>query len=172
MKISEIQTIEYDPYYGKYIGQLSPDIGLRDGFENGFKATEMFFKSIPHDKVDYRYDVGKWNIKEVYQHLIDTERIFIYRCFRIARNDKTPLSGYDQDDYITPSHASQKSMTDLSSEYRSTRDFSISILNSLSNEDLKCVGNASNTTMSARAAAAIIIGHEIWHAGIIRERYL
>lgn len=171
MKIAEIQDTEYNVYYGKYTGKLKAETELREGFKSGSANTLHFFNAVPEDKLDYRYAPEKWNIKEVFQHLIDTERIFIYRCFRIARNDQTNLSGFNQDDYI-PSRASAKSLEALSEEYKATRHSSISLLDNLSDEDLRCVGNVSGAAMSARAAAAIIIGHEIWHAELIKERYL
>ena len=79
---------------------------------------------------------GKWCIKEILQHLIDTERIFMYRCFRIARNDKTALAGFDQNIYVDPSSAVNKSIEILLDEFRVVRESSISLLNSLSDENL------------------------------------
>ncbi len=172
MRIGEIQDREYDAYYARYIDQLLPDINLRDGFERGATATLHFFDDVPLDKLDYRYANGKWSIKEVFQHLVDTERIFIYRCFRIARNDPTPLAGFDQNNFIEPSGASNKSWRDLTLEYTTTRNASVALLNSLSNDDLQNVGSANGSAISARAAAAVIIGHDIWHTKIITERYL
>jgi len=95
-----------------------------------------------------------------------------YRCFRIARNDKTPLAGFDQNIYIDPSGASNKSLSSLLNEYAQTRDSSIALLNSLTEDDLKRKGEANGGDMSARAAAFTIIGHEIWHMEIIANRYL
>lgn len=163
---------EYNPYYGRYINKLPQPTNLIDGFMKGEAMIVSFFKSIPANKLTYRYKPNKWSIKEVFQHLIDTERLFIYRCFRIARNDKTSLAGFDQNIYIAPSNADKKSIEALTEEFSATRKSSISLLSSLSETDLKNIGNANGGAMSARVAAFIIIGHEIWHLDIIKERYL
>ncbi|MDC1162182.1 DinB family protein, partial [Tenacibaculum sp.] len=113
-----------------------------------------------------------WSIKEVLQHLIDTERIFMYRCFRIARKDSTSLAGFDQNIYIEPSGAANKSIPNLLEEFRINRDNSISILQSLSEENLSFIGNSNDSKMSARAAAFVIPGHDVWHINVINEKYL
>ncbi|MFD2561281.1 DinB family protein [Aquimarina rubra] len=172
MKITDLDTSEYDEYYGRYINKLSAKLILRKGFEVGMKNIIEFFEAIPNEKEEYRYDIEKWSVKEVLQHLIDTERIFMYRCFRIARNDKTSLAGFDQNIYINPSGANQKSMSELISEFKAVRQSSISFLNSITDDQLAYVGNANGGDMSARAAAFTIIGHEIWHIDVIKERYL
>lgn len=163
---------EFDIYYNRYIDKLSDTISLRNGFEIGKKNVVTFFKSIPTEKRTYRYQSGKWSIKEILQHLIDTERIFMYRCFRIARRDTTPLAGFDQNIYIAPSGADKKSLNDLLNEFIVNRNNSMILLNSLSDEDLQSIGDANGGAMSARAAAFTIIGHDIWHMEVIKERYL
>ncbi|WP_405207370.1 DinB family protein [Aquimarina sp. LLG6339-5] len=172
MNSTGLSSKEYDEYYGRYIDKSSPEQDLREGFEIGKDDVIDFFRSIPQEKQEYRYDINKWSIKEVLQHLIDTERIFIYRCFRIARNDKTSLAGFDQNIYIDPSGANQKSMNELIGEFEIVRKNSISFLNSINDDQLMYIGNANGGKMSARAAAFTIIGHEIWHIDIIKERYL
>lgn len=172
MTAQDLVTEEYNPFYSKYINMLPKDLDLIDGFEAGLKNVQDFFKFIPEDKLEYKYAEGKWTIKEVLQHIIDTERIFMYRCLRVARQDKTPLQGFEQNDYIIPSKANKKSLEFLLEEYRSTRQYSIVLLKSFDDEDLKCIGTASGNVMSARSAAFSAIGHEIWHMNIISERYL
>lgn len=133
---------------------------------------EDFINAIPDGKMTYRYQPEKWSIIEVVQHLIDTERIFMYRCFRIARNDNTELAGYEQDDYIIPSEANSKSKEQILEEFTTNRNNSISLLKSLSEKNLVFVGNANGGNVSARAAAFIVLGHDIHHTNIIKERYL
>ncbi|MBW1297289.1 DinB family protein [Aquimarina litoralis] len=172
MIIKEVNSIEFDPYYGRYMNKLSPELDIYQGFQIGKNLIVDFFQKIPDNKLEYRYDTGKWSVKEILQHLIDTERIFMYRCFRIAREDKTPLAGFNQDIYIEPSGANDKTMSTLLDEFKIGRENSISLLESLSDRNLQNIGNANGGSMSARAAASVIIGHEIWHVDIIKERYL
>ncbi len=172
MNVSNLKESEYNPYYKIYIDKVSNETTLIEGFIDGQHQVVNFFKSIPDNKLEYKYASNKWSVKEVFQHIIDTERIFMYRCFRIARHDKTFLSGFEQDDYIKPSNADKKSIDSLLEEYNIVRQNSIVLLKNLAEQDLKFIGNASESPMSARAAAFIILGHEIHHVNVIRERYL
>ncbi len=172
MTANDLNKAEYNEYYQRYIDKISGTQQLREGFFVGRNLMLDFFNKIPDEKWYYRYGVDKWTIKEVLQHLIDTERVFAYRVFRIARNDKTPLAAFDQNIYIGPSKANTKSETALIKEYETVRENTIVLIDSLSDEDLCTVGISSEAPMSARAAAFTIIGHEIWHMEIIKERYL
>lgn len=168
----DLNPSEYDDYYLRYINKLSNKTELRKGFEIGKENLIEFFRSIQKEKLTYRYQPGKWSVKEVLQHLIDTERIFMYRCFRIARRDNTALAGYDQNQYIIPSKANNKSLESLLNEFALNRNNSISLLNNLTDEDLCFIGYSNGNAMSARAAAFTIIGHDIWHMEIIDNKYL
>ncbi len=168
----ELSTSEYHEYYKRYIDKLPEDIQLKKSFTDGMEIVYNFFNSIPKEKLEYRYQPEKWSIKEVFQHLIDTERIFMLRCFRIARRDTTPLPGYDQNIYIKPSKANEKSIIELLDEFKVNRKNSIHLLNSLKDNDLEFIGYSNNHAMSARAAAFIIPGHDIWHIDVIKDKYL
>jgi uncharacterized damage-inducible protein DinB len=172
MTTTELTPEEYHSYYKNYIDMVPKTQTLLAGFNEGKKTMLDFYKAIPEEKLTYRYQPEKWTIKEVFQHIIDTERIFMYRCLRIARNDSTKLSGFEQDDYVVPSEANEKSIEDLLFEYETNRTNSIVLLKGLSEKNLSFIGNASGNSLSARACAFIIIGHEIWHTKVIQERYL
>lgn len=172
MKKQDLQTNEFDVYYQRYIDKLSGETELINGFIDGKMNIISFFEAIPKDKLEYCYQPNKWSVKEILQHLIDTERIFMHRCFRIARRDATALAGFDQEIYIKPSKADEKSFDDLIDEFTINRDNSIVLLKSLKDDDLCCIGNANGGKMSARAAAFTIIGHDIWHMEVIKTKYL
>lgn len=172
MTKADINPNEYNEYYSSYIGLLDDNTELIDGYYQDKKMMEEFINSIPDDKLSYRYQPGKWSVSEVIQHLIDTERIFMYRCFRIARNDKTELAGFDQDNFIIPSEANSKSKEQILEEFSASRNYSISLLKSLTEKNLALIGNANGGNVSARAGAYIVLGHDIWHTNIIKERYL
>ncbi|CAM1354335.1 DinB family protein [Tenacibaculum insulae] len=172
MRKQELQPNESDPYYLNYLNLVADKTELISGFEEDKKMVVDFFSSLPEDKLEFRYQLKKWTIKEILQHIIDTERIFIYRFLRIARKDTTALAGFDQDIYIDPSGANDKSIESLLEEFSITRSYSINLIKSITNENLKNLGTASNTTVSARACAFILLGHSIWHINIIKERYL
>lgn len=172
MTVQDLQQTEYNEYYSRYINKVSKDTSLIKGFEDDRKMVVDFFSSVPENKLEYRYQPEKWTIKELLQHIIDTERIFIYRFLRISRNDKTALAGFDQDIYIDPSMANNKSLEELINEFNSTRYYSINLIQSISDENLKNIGTASDSTISARACAFILLGHSVWHIEVIKERYL
>ena len=168
----DLKSTEYNEYYQNYLDKVSDETALISGFEADKKMVIDFFSSLSKDSLDYRYQPNKWSVKEVLQHLIDTERIFMYRFLRIARKDSTALTGFDQDIYIAPSEATNKTLKALLDEFTATRLYSINLIHSISDKNLLNIGTASNATISARACAFILLGHSIWHIEIIKERYL
>lgn len=172
MQKQELKTTEYSEYFSRYIDKVASTTTLYEGFKDDQKMVVDFFTSIPADKLNFRYEADKWDVKEVLQHIIDTERIFMYRFFRIARKDNSPLVGFDQDIYIAPSGASNKTIEELIHEFTTTRLYSLNLIASISDENLKNMGTASGSAMSARACAFTLLGHSIWHIEVIKQRYL
>ncbi|MCK7591047.1 DinB family protein [Subsaxibacter sp. CAU 1640] len=171
MTSRHLKSNEYNPYYETYISKAK-GLNLKDGFRSNLENVFTFFQSIDVDKHIYRYADGKWTIKEVILHMIDTERIFSYRALRIARHDQTSLPGFDQDLYVGPSKANIRSFESLLDEYRAVRLATITLFDNLDDEMLEQTGTASNSTISVRALGFIILGHEIHHCNILKERYL
>ncbi|MGK0388327.1 MAG: putative damage-inducible protein DinB [Maribacter sp.] len=171
MKRSDIQSKEFHSYYSTYIN-LVPEVEMVQALEKGLDNVIQFLERIPSEKFEYRYQENKWTIKEIIQHIIDTERIFSYRALRIAREDMTPLAGYEQNDYVPPSKANRLSLDALISDYKSVRSATISLYKSLDSKMLENIGNANGNAMSARVVFCILAGHEIHHCNIIRDRYL
>ncbi len=171
MKASQLSESEYIPYYSNYLKKVGSQ-DLLNGLQTGIKDAISLFESIPEDKLEYRYADGKWTIKDIIQHLMDAERIFVYRILRIARQDQTPLPGFDENDYAQESLANKRSRVELIEEYKILRQSTLLLLKSFNNNILKSIGNVNNGKMSVRAIGFIIIGHEKHHCQIIRERYL
>ena len=171
MTKNDLSPSEFNTYYGTYIKKTG-NLTLRNGLKSSGDKTMLFLKSIPKDKLEFRYAKDKWSIKEIIQHLMDAERVFSYRALRIARQDKTPLPGFKQDDYIQPSQANKRSIKDLMNEYKAIRMSTISLFESFSDDMLLQLGTASNSPVSVRAIGFIIMGHEIHHCQVIQERYL
>ncbi|MGV6831711.1 MAG: DinB family protein [bacterium] len=171
MNTTDLNSNEFNNYYQHYIG-LASLYSLEEGLLMRLEHASAFYNSIDEAKFDYSYEEGKWTIKEVLQHIIDTERIFAYRALCIARNDKTSFPGFDQDEYMSAVNANKRSKASLIEEYRNVRKATISLLGSLDKEALSNIGTASQSNLSARAAGFIIIGHEIHHTNVIVERYL
>jgi hypothetical protein len=109
MNASQLPKTEYAAYYENYV-KATEDVILLDELEICLHDFIRFVQNIPMDKFDYRYAEGKWTIKDIIQHLIDAERVFSYRALRISRNDKTPLPGFDENDYVDQAHANHRSL--------------------------------------------------------------
>lgn len=170
--ISKPTPGEYASYAAAYM-QLVPDDGrLLDHLKENHEATRRFLLAIPHERLLYRYAEGKWTIKEILVHIADTERVFAYRGLRFARGDATALPGFEQDDYVTHSGANVRDLDDIIDELRSVREASISLFAGLPPEAFMRTGTASGNPLSVRAAAFWIVGHELHHINIIKERYL
>src|SRR6516225_4273390 len=116
-KIEKPPEGEYAPYAIMYIGLLPDDGLVLKHLRNNFKSTKELILSLPEEKLLYRYAPGKWTIKEILVHIIDDERIYTYRALRFARNDKTELPGFEQEDYTLNSGANERKLKDILKEY-------------------------------------------------------
>ena len=162
---------EYSPYHERYIS-LVPEGNIIDILRQQMSAALEFFGSLTEEQVLHRYEPGKWSIKEVLGHIIDGERIFAYRALRFARNDQTPLAGFEQDDYVKFSNFDQQPLSDLINAYKHVRESSIGLFQSFTEEALDRKGIASKNEVSVRAIVWILCGHERHHIKVIKERYL
>lgn len=169
--IAKPQAGEYAPYTISYIGLLPDDGLVLEHLRDNLTATSSFLRSLDPERLNYRYAPGKWTIKEILAHLLDDERIYSYRALRFARNDKTELPGFDQDDYAPESRANERALEDLLDEFTTVRYATISLFNSFDDLVLTRMGLASGNIMSVRAAAYHIAGHELRHLNVIKERY-
>ena len=120
----------------------------------------------------FRYAEGKWTIKEILMHIVDDERVYAYRALRFARNDKTELPGFEQDDYARYSGANERSVGDILEEFATVRCATVSLFQGFDSAALVRSGIADGQVMSVRAAAYHIAGHELRHLNIVKERYL
>lgn len=167
----KLKKNEYAKYYKPYI-DLVPEGELLSILESSHQETQAFFLSVGEINGNYRYAEGKWSLKEVLIHLIDTEQIMATRALRIARKDKTPLPGFEQNDYVDNVNVDLRTIADLMEEYTAMRKLTIIMFKYFTEEMLNETGTASGNPVSVLALAYIIIGHEIHHREFIRARYL
>jgi len=172
MRITDIQPDEYAEYQQAYISLVDDAWGLTEELEVSVHAFIKFVQDIPMDKYDYRYAKGKWTIKDIIQHLIDTERIFAYRALRFARNDSTALPGFEENAYAAVANGSDRKLQEMLVELALVRQCTIALFKSFIEEDLLRRGVASGYNLSVRAVGFIIIGHQNHHMKIFKERYL
>jgi uncharacterized damage-inducible protein DinB len=171
MNSSQLPENEYSIFNSAYIKALE-NVELIEELEICLHDFIRFVQNIPMDKFDYRYAEGKWTIKDIIQHIIDAERIFAYRALRVSRNDKTPLPGFEENDYVDNTSANARSIQDLLSEMAVVRQATLSLFKSFSAEQLLRMGTASDNPISVRAIGFIIIGHQKHHQKVFAKRYL
>lgn len=162
---------EYPSYYENYV-RLVPDGDVREWLAKQQEATVALLSSISETEANYRYAPEKWILKEVIGHIIDTERIMCYRLLHIARGDKTPIAGYDDNQYVKEALFHAQSLNDLLENYTAVRRATLTLLRTLPENAWKRTGFANNGEVSVRALAYIMAGHELHHLSIVKERYL
>lgn len=162
---------EYPIYCEGYVS-LVPDGDIVATLGKQLEETLALIHSIPEARGGFRYAEGKWSIKELIGHVIDNERVFAYRALRFGRGDTTPLSGFEQDDFVRGADFNKRSLSDLADEYAHVRRSTISLFASLDESAWSRRGAANNNEVSVRGLAFIIAGHERHHAEILRTRYL
>lgn len=162
---------EFAPYYGKYIALVAGN-DILAALGQQLDATLVVLRGVTEERGNRRYEPGKWSIKEVLGHLIDAERIFAYRALRIARNDKTPLPGFEQDDYVASANFDASALADLTAEFKLVRRSNLAMFGQFSDEAWLRHGTASENPVSVRALAYIIAGHELHHLNLLQSRYL
>ena len=162
---------EYAPAYERYVS-LVPEGDIVTTLKQQLESTLALLRGIDEPQANKRYAPGKWSIKELVGHLIDSERIFAYRALRFARNDQTPLSGFEQDDYVRSASFDDRSLADLTNEFEHVRRANISLFASLDPEAYSRRGPANEVEISVRALAYIMAGHETHHMQVLNSRYL
>jgi hypothetical protein len=158
-------------FYKRYVEHVK-NYDLFDAFNISLKATTELIKSIPEERGEHRYAPGKWSIKELLCHMIDTERIMSYRALRFARNDKTPLHGFEENDYAPEANAGSRTLTSIADEMSRLRTTTVDMFASFTPDMLMRKGLANNVEFSVLTIGYIIPGHESHHRTILKERYL
>ena len=168
--VARPESSEYAPHYEKYI-TLVPGNDILGALEAQRLRTIQLFAARSERDGNFRYAPDKWTVKEVLGHVSDTERIFAYRAMRIARADKTPIEGFDQDGYVRNALFNQRALTDLAEEFAQVRGASIALFRGLPAEAWLRRGVANKNEVTVRALAFVIAGHELHHRRILEERY-
>lgn len=162
---------EYHPFFERYISQTKA-ADAQALLREQAAVLESFYANLPESKADYAYAPGKWTLKDVLQHVTDTERIFSYRLLRIARKDTTPLPGFDENSYAATANANDRTFDSIKQEFLAVRNASNLLIESLTQEQLNHKGMVGETATSANAIAFILFGHLMHHKAVLEERYL
>lgn len=173
MKISRPTEHEYDAtsYQHRYIQVVMGDDAIKTLSEN-ISIVDNFFKNIPIEKLHFRYSEGKWTPLEMLGHIIDTEKILLYRALSVARGEKQSLLGFEEEEYVKATNFDKKSLRSLLLQYKAQRKSTVLFFKSLGKRELGRMGKANQLPTNARVLAWFIAGHELHHLNILRERYL
>lgn len=170
LTIARPEPGEYNPYYDRYISQISGTdiLGTLDA-----QRRQMMLLLSGRDEADgdYRYAPDKWSAKEVIGHVCDTERIFAYRALRISRGDRTPIEGFEQDDYVSNGPFRQAPLPEIIEDYIAVRRATLTLLRNLDEAAWARRGIANKYEVSVRALAYLLAGHELHHRRILEEKY-
>ena len=161
---------DYAAYFERYVA-LVPDGQIIETLEAGLDPMVGIFSRILPGREGFSYAAGKWTIREVLGHIIDTERVFAYRALRVARGDATPLTSFDQDLFVAGGDFEQVRLADLIEEFVAVRRATIALFRNLSPAALDRRGTVGENPLTARAAAWMIAGHQLYHEALLRERY-
>ena len=162
---------DYATFYEKYVA-LVPSGDLLATLDLQVSKWKSMLGALSTPQAEFRYEPGKWSIKEVLGHVTDTERIFAYRILRIARGDQTSLSGFEQEDYVKEGNYPARTLADLLDEFVAVRASTLALLRSLSSEAWTRRGNANRNEVTVGALGFITAGHAEHHRLIIEQRYL
>jgi uncharacterized damage-inducible protein DinB len=161
---------EYFEYYGKYVALLATDDAMT-ALQDQIADTVRVLKSADETRALHRYAPGKWSVKEVVGHVTDAERIFAYRALRIGRADTTPIEGFDENTYVPAGRFDRRPLTELVTDYEIARQGTLALFRGFDEEAMTRRGTANGKTISVRAIAWIIAGHELHHRSILVEKY-
>jgi len=168
--MSRPQPNEYASFYETYVSKVQGTEIVSILEAQRLQMSQLLAARSERDG-NFRYAADKWTVKEVIGHLSDSERIFAYRALRIARGDQTPLSGFEQDDYVKSGGFGDRSLADLAEEFAHVRSATVTLLRPLTAEAWTRRGSANKNEVTVRALAYIIAGHELHHREILKERY-
>ncbi|GHE63238.1 MULTISPECIES: DinB family protein [Roseivirga] len=169
--IRKPQVGEYNEFYATYISKIEGD-NMMKLLREQLTGFSSFLSAISEETSEYAYAPGKWSIKGVLAHINDVERIFAYRALCIARGEKTPLPGMDENEYQAASPYKIRTFSSLTDEFVAIRTATLYLFEDMPESDTLKVGTASGHPVSVRALAAMIYGHCEHHRGIIQNRYL
>jgi len=161
----------FPPYFSKYINLVNEE-GLAEAFKAQQNLIDTFFQNLPKEKHEYAYAEGKWTLKEMLQHIIDTERIFNFRALCFARKEMQNIPGFEENDYVANSHANDRSWESLCEELVMVRKSTLGLFNTFNEADLLNSGSANNKPVTVLALGFITIGHIYHHVNVAKERYL
>ena len=161
---------EYAPYQEAYV-RLVQGNDILKALSAQIDTTLWYLRTLSDTHGNFRYAPGKWSVKEVIGHIIDTERVFAYRALSVARSDKAALPGFEQDDWVQAAGSGSLPLAELTSELECVRRSNLYLFQHLPTDAWLRRGTASGREFTVRSLAYIIAGHEQYHVQMLQTRY-
>ena len=171
VSVNAVNPSEYEPFYQTYVG-LVPEGEISEILSSQIADTLGLLDSVPAELEVYRYEPGKWSLREVVGHVIDAERVFSFRALAFARGDSAPLPGMDQLQYAEGSDAGERPLAELVAELAAVRAATVALFRSFSADAWSRRGIASGCSFTVRSFSFIIAGHELHHRAGLEKNYL
>ena len=171
MNSRNVNSADYPQFYTQYIRSLG-EVDLIEILQSSLEDLISTVKDLPSEKLAYQYAPGKWTIKELLQHIIDTERIMSYRALRFSRKDPIDVAGYDENWYTEHCNVRDRDLTSLLDEFIHLRKSIIAMFSGFTPEMMLHFGSLDGQKITVGSLAFIIAGHQVHHLKIIKERYL
>lgn len=161
--IQRPNTDEYAPFYAGYVNRVPEGADLFELLSRQPDELKALVSGLSEDQANVRPAPGEWSVKEVLGHVCDTERVFAYRALCVARGDKTPLPGFEQDDYVSSTDFNARSLSDLLEEFALQRQANLMCFKALTDDEVARWGTASTNPVTARAILYMMAGHVLHH---------
>lgn len=171
MSIARPSEDEFSPYHLTYISRVPVDLDPVELMRTQINLLSRLMKAVSEAQSFFRYAPHKWSIKEVVGHLSDTERIMSCRLLRIARGDRTPLPGFEEDDYVRAANFDARALSSLVEEWVDVRRATLALVAGIEHSAWMHRGIANTKEVSARALGYIIPGHVAHHIDLLQSRY-
>lgn len=162
---------DFQKYIQRYL-DLIPTEDWMSELKNVTSETIDVYKNLSEQQGNFAYADGKWSLKVLLEHLTDTEKIFQYRALRFARKDSTELSGFDEEAFAKNGTANERNLPELIEEFHINRLSSLLFFSKLTKEQLQQEGKANGNFINVETIGKLVVGHNIHHLNIIKERYL
>lgn len=168
--MNQLKSDDYPAIFHDYIDTVQGDVF--HVLAEQLTSFPTFIRQIPKEKETYSYAEGKWTVKEILCHIIDTERVMAYRALRFARNDMTALASFEQDEFVANGRHNERDMESIIEEFVHTRKSNLILFKTFNEGELSRKGMASDRLISVYALLYIIVGHLNHHKFILQQRYL
>lgn len=161
---------DFEKYIQRYL-DLVPSKVIEE-LKNSGKQTLEIYEKLSEEQANFAYAEGKWTLKTLLQHLIDTEKVFAYRAMRFSRKDQSLVSGFDEESWADNSYADIRTLKSLIKEYKLTRKLTLMFFRKLPVEAFQLIGIVNGNEIKVETIGRLTIGHNLHHLNIIKERYL